>query len=169
MLILGIDPGTATTGYGIINANHKVLNAIDWGLIETEKNGEPGKRLNSIHLQMTTLLKKFTPDVVAIEKLFFATNAKTAMAVGQATGVMIFTAARYKKEVVEYAPMTIKKMVAGDGRADKKLVQKAVREFLGAKVRSQNKGKTHFDNAADALAVALCHAFKMKEGERNGK
>lgn len=169
MLILGIDPGTATTGYGIINANNNVLDVIEWGLIETEKNGEPGKRLNHIHLAMVGLLKKFEPEVVAIERLFFATNAKTAMAVGQATGVLIFTAARHKKEVVEYAPMTIKKMVAGDGRADKKLVQKAVRDYLGAKVRSQKNGKTHFDNAADALAVALCHAFKMKEGDLNGR
>ncbi len=163
MLILGIDPGTATTGFGLIDANHKTLEAMEWGLIETDKKDGTGVRLQNMHKQMSDLLKRVTPDIVAIEKIFFATNAKTAIAVGQALGVMLFTASVLKREVVEYAPGTIKKMVAGDGRADKKLVQKAVREILGRKVRSKAKERTHFDNAADALAVALCHAFKMRE------
>jgi len=160
MLILGIDPGTATTGFGLIRSENKKLEVIDFGLIETEKNGNPGKRLVSIYKQVKDLFKEFGPDIVAIERLFFATNAKTAMAVGQAHGVMLFAAAESNIEIVEYAPGTIKKTVAGDGRADKKLVQKAVRGFLGAKVRSRARKKTHFDNAADALAVALCHIYK---------
>jgi len=160
MLILGIDPGTATTGFGLIRKEKKKLEVVDFGLIETEKNGNPAKRLVSIYKQVRALLKKHEPDVVAIERLFFATNAKTAMAVGQAEGIMLFAAAQSNIEVVEYAPGTIKKMVAGDGRADKKLMQKAVRSFLGAKVRSKARKKTHFDNAADALAVALCHIYK---------
>ena len=160
MLILGIDPGTATTGFGLIRSENKKLEVIDFGLIETEKNGIPAKRLVSIYKQVKNLFKEFKPDVVAIERLFFATNAKTAMAVGQAHGVMLFAAAESNIEIAEYAPGTIKKTVAGDGRADKKLVQKAVRSFLGAKVRSRAKKKTHFDNAADALAVALCHIYK---------
>ena len=160
MLILGIDHGTATTGFGLIRSENKKLEVIDFGLIETEKNGIPAKRLVSIYKQVKNLFKEFKPDVVAIERLFFATNAKTAMAVGQAHGVMLFAAAESNIEIAEYAPGTIKKTVAGDGRADKKLVQKAVRSFLGAKVRSRAKKKTHFDNAADALAVALCHIYK---------
>ena len=160
MLILGIDPGTATTGFGLIRSENKKLEVIDFGLIETEKNGIPAKRLVSIYKQVKNLFKEFEPDVVAIERLFFATNAKTAMAVGQAHGVMLFAAAESNIEIVEYAPGTIKKTVTGDGRADKKLVQKAVRSFLGAKVRSKARKKTHFDNAADALAVALCHIYK---------
>lgn len=159
MLILGVDPGTATTGYGIIRVTDNGYEVLTFGLIETEKNGSPSKRLESIYFQMTRILKEFKPDVMAIEKLFFATNVKTAMRVGQALGVMLFSAARTNTRVIEYAPGTIKKVVTGNGRADKKLIQKSVRKVLGAKVRSRKKKKTHFDNAADALAVALCHAY----------
>lgn len=162
MLILGIDPGTATTGYGIIKSFPKNFEVVDFGLIETDKNGSTGKRLENIYKEIRKLLTKFSPDVVAIERLFFATNAKTAMSVGQAQGVMIFAAARSKIDVIEYAPGTVKKMVAGDGRADKKLMQQSVRKVLGARVRSAKKKRTHFDNAADALAIALCHAYKLK-------
>ena len=163
MIILGVDPGTATTGYGLINVSgSKKLEVLDFGLIETDKNGSPGKRLLNIHKQFRSLLAKHAPDVVAIERLFFATNAKTAMSVGQAQGVMLFAAEQSKTIVFEYAPGTIKKVIAGDGRADKKLVQKSVRKLLGAKVRSAKKKKTHFDNAADALAVALTHALKKQ-------
>lgn len=163
MLILGIDPGTATTGYGLIKTSPRKFEVFDFGLIETDKNGSPGKRLENIYQEMSRLLKKFTPDVVAIERLFFATNAKTAMAVGQASGILIFAASKSKTEVVEYAPGTIKKVIAGDGRADKKMVQKSVRKVLGARVRSGVHKKTHFDNAADALAVALCHAYRIRD------
>lgn len=162
MLILGIDPGTATTGYGFIKTSPKSLEVLDFGLIETDKNGSSGKRLENIYDEMSKLLKQFSPDIVAIERLFFATNAKTAMAVGQASGVMLFAASKSKIDVVEYAPGTIKKVIAGDGRADKKMVQKSLRTILGAKVRSRARKRTHFDNAADALAVALCHAYKIR-------
>lgn len=161
MLILGIDPGTATTGYGFLKTSGEKFEALEFGLIETKENGDPGQRLLEIHDKMMLLLKKYNPDVVAIEKLFFATNAKTAMRVGQAHGVMLYTSSKAKLKCFEYAPGTIKKMVAGDGRADKKEVQRAVRNYLGAKVRSRVKKKTHFDNSADALAVAICHALKL--------
>lgn len=164
MIVLGIDPGTATTGFGVLSIENDVLDALSFGLISTDKDGKAGDRLIKINKEFSALIKKIKPDIIAIEKLFFATNAKTAMSVGQAIGVIIFTAAQNKIEIVEYAPGTIKKMVAGDGRADKKMVQHAVREVLGPKVRSRNHGKTHFDNSADALAVAMCHAFKLKEG-----
>lgn len=167
-MILGIDPGTATTGYGMIKTSPRNFEVLEFGLIETDKNGSAGERLENIYLEMRRILKKFSPDVMAIEKLFFAANAKTAMRVGQAQGVMIFAAARSKIEVAEYAPGTIKKIVAGDGRADKKMMQKSVRNVLGARVRSGVKKKTHFDNAADALAVALCHAYKIEGGDKNG-
>lgn len=160
MLILGLDPGTATTGYGLVEVNGtNKIEVLDFGLIETEKIDTPSVRLGVIHNEMSVILKKYNPDIVVIEKLFFATNAKTAIRVGQAQGVMLLTAAQANKEVIEYAPGTIKKMVAGDGRADKKLVQKAVRKVLGAKVKSKAHKKTHFDNAADALAVAICHIY----------
>ncbi len=160
MLILGIDPGTATTGYGLVKVSSKKYKAIKWGLIETEKNGDPSKRLESIFKQMHKVLKDYNPDIMAIEKIFFAANAKTAIRVGQAQGVMLYAAAKTKTDVVEYAPATIKKVISGNGRADKKEIQKAVRKYLGAKVRSEKRKKTHFDNAADGLAVAMCHALK---------
>lgn len=162
MLILGIDPGTATTGFGLISSVKGKVEVLDFGLIETDKNGSQGVRLVSIYQQVKVIVEKYKPDVVAIERLFFATNAKTAMAVGQANGVLLFAAAEANINIVEYAPGTIKKTIAGDGRADKKLMQKALREILGAKVRSRAKKRTHFDNAADALAVALCHVYKIK-------
>jgi len=158
MKILGIDPGTATTGYGVIEISNNNYSVIDWGLIETDKENKPEQRLNDIYLQTLKVIKQYSPNVMAIEKLFFASNAKTVMRVGQAHGAMMVAAARKNVSVIEYAPGTIKKVVSGNGRADKKMVQKSVRSFLGAKVRSGKRKKTHFDNAADALAVAICHA-----------
>jgi crossover junction endodeoxyribonuclease RuvC len=160
MLILGIDPGTTSTGYGFVQVEKENCQLVDFGLIETEKNGYPPERLLDIHKQITKLIKEFKPDVMAIEKLFFFSNAKTVMRVGQAQGVMLFSAANKKLKVHEYAPAMIKKVISGNGRADKKEVQKSLRKVLGAKARSRKKKKTHFDNSADALAVAMCHAYK---------
>lgn len=154
---MGIDPGTATTGFGLIKKIKKGFEVVDWGLIETEKNGVTGKRLNFIYSEVLALLRRFSPDVLAIEKIFFASNAKTAISIGQSQGVILLAAAKSKVNVSEYAPGTIKKIVAGDGRADKKAMQKALRVHLGAKIRSKVHKKTHFDNEADALAIALCH------------
>ncbi len=165
MLILGIDPGTATTGYGLVRLNGKGNEVIEWGLIETDKNRTTEGRLEIIYKETSKLLKKFTPDVFVIEKIFFATNAKTAIAVGQAQGVMLLAASFGKLPVVGYAPGTIKKVITGDGRAKKKDVQKAVRKILGNQVKSEAHKKTHFDNCADALAIALTHAYKIVESK----
>jgi crossover junction endodeoxyribonuclease RuvC len=164
MLILGIDPGTATTGYGVLEVKNKGYKALKFGLIETDSNGTPSKRLVNIHRQLSKIIKEYKPEILSIEKLFFATNRKTAMRVSQAVGVILFTAAKTNTKVVEYAPGTIKKIVAGDGRADKKKVQKEVRKHLGPQIKSRAHKKTHFDNEADAIAVALCHAMQL-----NGK
>jgi len=98
-----------------------------------------------------------------MEKIFFATNAKTAISVGQAQGVMMLCAYRFNKQLFEYAPGTIKKQISGSGRSDKKMMQKAVRKILGPKIKSKKGQKTHFDDAADALAIALCHAVTIGE------
>lgn len=157
MLILGIDPGTATSGYGLIKVRKtEDPKLLEWGLIETANNGDASRRLNEIYLEALRLLRKFTPDVVAIERLFFYANAKTAMRVGQAQGIFLLAAARHKVPIYEYAPGQVKLTVAGNGRADKKLMKKAIRKLFG--IRAPNRGKTHFDNVADAIAVALCHA-----------
>lgn len=163
MLILGIDPGTATTGWGLVESMNSGLVVKKWGLIETSKENLDEVRLQSIHRQMTGLLEEYKPDIFAIEKVFFATNAKTAINVGQAIGVMLLSAASKKIPVKQYAPGTIKKIVTGSGRADKKIVQQAVRKILGNQVKSEAHKKTHFDNAADALAIALCHVM-MENG-----
>jgi len=112
---------------------------------------------------MSSLFKKYQPDVIALEKIFFASNAKTAISVGQAQGVMFYCAARANIRIFEYAPPTIKKLISGNGRADKKEVQQSLRKIFGAKLRSQAKKRTHFDNAADALAVAMCHIYHISE------
>lgn len=165
MRILGIDPGTATTGYGFIDSTRGKNNVIEWGLIETDKETKTEDRLNKIFKETLSILKKLTPDVFVYEKIFFAANAKTVISVGQAQGVMLLAAARSKLAVASYAPGTIKKLITGSGRANKKEVQQGVRKILGNQVKSKIHKKTHFDNAADALAIALTHA--MKEGEKD--
>lgn len=161
MKILGIDPGTATTGFGFIETDEGSQKVGDWGLIETDKNGLKEKRLESIYKETLILLKLQKPDCFVMEKVFFATNAKTAIAVGQAQGVMLLAASKAKVKVFEYAPGTIKKIITGSGRANKKEVQQAIRKLLGNNVKSLAHKKTHFDNAADALAIALTHAFHV--------
>jgi len=164
MIILGLDPGTATTGFGLVEANgNGEMKVINWGLIETDKNGLKENRLEIIYTETHKLIKTFTPDLFVIEKIFFATNAKTAIAVGQAQGVMLLAASETKVRVVEYAPGTIKKIITGNGRAKKKDIQIAVRKILGNKVKSEAHKKTHFDNAADALAIAMTHAIIEKD------
>ncbi len=158
MVILGIDPGTATTGYGLIEIGKQEIMVKSWGLIETDKNGFKEHRLEKIYEETTALIKLHKPDCFVIEKVFFATNAKTAIAVGQAQGVMLLAAGKCGIEIFEYAPGTIKKVITGSGKSNKKEVQIHVRKILGNKVKSQKHKKTHFDNAADALAIALTHA-----------
>ena len=166
MLILGIDPGTAITGYGLVRLNGKGNEVVTWGLIETAKEGLKENRLDFIYEETSKLILKHKPDIFVIERIFFSTNAKTVIAVGQAQGVLLLAASKAGVEVAEYAPGTIKKMITGSGRANKKEVQKHIRKILGNRVRSEMHKKTHFDNAADALAIALTHAFKITENNQ---
>jgi crossover junction endodeoxyribonuclease RuvC len=170
MLILGLDPGTATTGYGILNINDSVdFEVYDCGLIETHKDTSPAIRLVQIHDQINTIIKKYKPDVMVIEKVFFSTNAKTAIRVGQAQGVMLYCAANHNLECMEYAPGTIKKVISGNGRSNKKEMQAALRKLFGSVINSfkgsngKPLGKTHIDNAIDALAIALTHAYSVQD------
>lgn len=163
MLILGIDPGTATTGFGLVNLTENGNEVVTWGLIETDKSLLKETRLDFIFEETLSLIAKHKPDVFVFEKVFFSNNAKTVIAVGQAQGVMLLAAGKSKVHVEEYAPGTIKKMITGNGRANKKEVQEHVRKILGSRVKSEAHKKTHFDNAADALAIALTHAFKLGE------
>ncbi len=155
MKILGIDPGTATTGYGFIEKNGEGIEFVKFGWIKTGKDELPQNRLKVIYKSMLGLITTLNPDVIAIERLFFATNAKTAMSVSQAKGVIMLAAAQKNIAIVEFTPMEVKKVITGSGNAKKNIMKSTVRKIL--KVRSPKKKKTHFDDAADALAVALCY------------
>ena len=154
MVILGIDPGTAATGYGFIKTSSKRISLVDFGCIKTAAGEEMPKRLLKLRKELKKLIKEFEPKVMVIERLFFNTNAKTAMTVGQARGVVMLVAAEAKLPVLEYTALQAKKELTGYGRADKKQVEKAVKKCL------QIRRSIRPDDAADALAVAICHVKK---------
>lgn len=161
MKILGIDPGTATIGIGLIECNSNGFSVIESGWIQTPKENGAGERLLQIYKETTALIRKHHPDIIAIERLFFFINAKTAMSVAESMGVIKLAAETEKIKVETYPPLQIKLSITGNGRADKKMVKSAVRSIL--KVRSPKKKKTHFDDLCDALAVAICCAFKKED------
>ncbi len=164
MIIFGIDPGTATTGYGIIKADglmsEKPFLLIDYGCIVTPKEMEMPLRLLSIQKDLHVLLQKHKPDYVSIEQLFFGVNSRTAMTVGQARGVVLAAVANYRIPIFEYQGLHVKHTLTGSGKADKKDVQKAVMRFLG-KRKLAKPAKGYIDDAADALGVAICHYIKV--------
>ncbi len=169
MLILGIDPGTATTGFGLIETNGEPENfkLHHFGWIRTKKEELRENRLVQIHDEMMLLFEKHKPDIMVIERLFFATNVKTAMAVSEASGVIRLAAAKHKVPIFDYTPMQIKLVICGSGRADKTLVKKEIRKLV--KFRSPNHKKTNFDDVCDAIAVAICHIRKsVIDSNENG-
>ena len=125
MIILGIDPGTAITGYGVIKKEKSNLEVIDYGCIETEKIFSTAERLKEIDNQLSKLIKKYRPDKVAVEDIFFFKNLKTVIKVSQARGVILCNAARMKIPVAEYTPLQVKQAVTSYGRADKKQILQA--------------------------------------------
>jgi len=158
MIILGIDPGTATIGVGVIECDGLKLISKYFGWIETSKDDGAGKRLVQIHRETRKIIRTYKPDVLAIERLFFFINHKTAMAVAESIGVIKLAAEAEGIEVVSFAPLEIKSTVAGSGKADKSEIKVVVRKILN--IRSPKKKKTHFDDLCDAMAVAICYAKK---------
>jgi len=158
MKILGIDPGTATTGFGVIETTKNGYTLLDYGLVSTSKDAPHGQRLRFIYDGIAGLLKKHQPQEVAIERLFFATNALTAIAVGQAIGVIKLALHDGGVQVFDYAPMQVKLVIGGSGKADKTKMKAIIKKMF--KIREKKGQKTHFDNSADALAIAICHAKK---------
>lgn len=158
MKILGIDPGTATTGFGVIETTEDGYTLLDYGLVSTDKDTPHGQRLRTIYDGIAKLLEKHQPQEVAIERLFFASNALTAIAVGQAIGVIKLALHDGGVSVFDYAPMQVKLMVGGSGKADKNKMKQTIKKMF--KIREKKGQKTHFDNSADALAIAICHAKK---------
>jgi len=151
--ILGVDPGYGRIGFGIIRENNNDLKYIDHGCIETSKDLELNKRLIQIKEALKKILSEYNPDVAAVEELFFCKNVKTAIDVGQARGVILLSLSEFELNIEEYTPKQIKSTLTGKGNADKKQIQQMVKMQLDL-----NK-KPSQDDAADALAVALCSSL----------
>lgn len=150
MLVLGVDPGTATTGYGLVEERAGHLVALDYGVIRTSNDLLPADRLLGIYEELSRLIRAHSPEAVAVEELFFNRNVQTALAVGQARGVVLLAAASAGLPVAEYTPPQVKQAVAGYGGADKHQMQAMVKLVLGLPEPPRP------DDAADALAVAIC-------------
>lgn len=156
---LGIDPGTAILGFGVIIGDSQP-ELVDVGVLETSSSMPMAQRLKAIFEGITALLVEHQPDAVAIEQLFFSRNVTTAIAVGQARGVALLAAAQAGIPVSEYSPSEVKHAVVGYGKADKRQIQEMVRLILNLRVAPQP------DDAADALAVALCHVQTIPFAQR---
>ncbi len=152
MIILGIDPGYAIVGYGIIDYTNNHFTVLDYGAITTPAGMDFNCRLEIIHDELELIITKHRPDCMAIEKLFYNTNAKTVIDVAQARGVILFTAQKHGLSVSEYTPLQVKQSVVGYGRAEKKQVQEMMRIMLKLEKIPRP------DDTADALAMAICHA-----------
>ena len=152
MVILGIDPGYAILGYGVIESDGRSLKVIDYGVVETKASEQFPHRLNRLYTGTRALLEAYKPDCAVFEELFFARNVTTAIQVGAGRGVAMLAAEQSGIPLYEYTPMQIKLAVTGNGHADKLQMQEMVRLLLGLKVIPKP------DDAADALGVAICHA-----------
>jgi crossover junction endodeoxyribonuclease RuvC len=167
MVIIGIDPGTATTGYGIIQNiensgknKSKRLKMVSYGCIKTKPDTLVGDRLKIIHKELSSLIKIHKPELISIESLYFFVNLKTALPVSQARGVILFTAAKYRVPVLEFTPLQMKLTVTGYGKSEKEVVQKQIQKIL------QLKECPKPDDAADALGMAICGALKFNSGKK---
>ena len=153
MKVLGIDPGTATCGYGIVHESAGRLRAVDRGWWRTSPRDATATRLKTIHDAVAGLIAEHAPDAVALEESYVGADARIALSVGQARGAVLVAAATAGLECVEYAPSRVKQAVCGYGRADKDQVGRMVKAILGL------QEVPHPNHAADALAVAICHAL----------
>ncbi len=165
MRIIGIDPGIAITGYGLIEENGGDYYYIASGCVRTPKEWDSALRLKEIHDFIYDLVAEYSPQALAVEKLFFSKNVRTAFQVGEARGVIILAAARCNLDLFEYTPLQVKQAVAGYGKAEKMQVQKMVQMLLKLNTLPR------LDDEADALAVALCHLQnrRFQEALKGGK
>lgn len=156
MIFLGIDPGTAITGYGFIREEGNSLQAVAYGAITTSSEWSLPQRLVAMHRELGELIALHRPASAAVEQIFFSRNARTALAVGHARGVILLALAQAGLHVAEYTPLEVKQAVTGYGRADKKQIQEMVRVLLGLSHAPKP------DDVADALAVAICHLYSSR-------
>ncbi len=163
MIILGIDPGTAIVGYGVILSNRSKLEMLDYGVILTDKKLFQAERLGIIREELGHIIKKYSPQVMAVESLFFFKNLKTAIKVAEARGVILSTGQAAGLDIAEFTPLQVKIAIVGYGRAEKRQVQKMVRLILSLKEIPKP------DDAADALAIAVCAANSLSMKLKIGK
>lgn len=156
MIIMGIDPGLAIVGYGIIEKIGSKIKMIEYGSIQTDSKLSNPQRLDIIFQEMNNIIKDFNPQEVAYEKLFHEKNSKTVITVSQARGVEILASKINNLDIFEYTPLQVKTAITGYGRANKKQMQESVRRILNLKDIPKP------DDAADALAIAICHSFSGK-------
>ena len=160
MIILGIDPGYAIVGVGVIEYSGNKFRCIEYNAITTPAGMATPQRLKIIHDELNMYINKYKPSAMAVEELFFNSNQKTAIHVAQARGVIIISAVNKNVPLYEYTPLQIKQAVTGYGRADKKQIQTMVRMLLNLNAIPKP------DDAADALAVAICHAHSMNINDK---
>jgi len=156
MKILGIDPGTGILGFGVIEAASNNINHVDAGVIKTPVNEEDAVRLETIFNELSEIIEDHKPEVMAVEKLFFAQNVTTAMTVAQARGVVLLLGKQHKMQIYEYTPLQIKQALTGYGKAEKSQIQEMVKTILKLKTIPKP------DDAADALACAITCSMNMR-------
>jgi len=156
MRIIGIDPGTGILGFGVIDFHKGKSQMVDAGVIRTPVKQDDAIRLSTIFDELTDIISSTKPEIMAVEKLFFAQNVTTAMSVSQARGVVLLTGRQAGLEIFEYTPLQIKQALTGYGRADKKQIQEMVKVVLGLKEHPKP------DDCADALAAAITHSMTMR-------
>lgn len=152
MRILGIDPGYAIVGYGIIDYSGNKFKTVHFGSIQTKAHTDPTERLQKIYAETKLLIQEYKPECMAIEELFFNNNSKTAIMVAEARGILILAGANSGLKIAEYTPLQVKQAVTGYGRADKNQVQQMTKAMLSLSAVPKP------DDTADALAIAICHA-----------
>jgi crossover junction endodeoxyribonuclease RuvC len=156
VLVLGIDPGTAITGYGLVREDETGLILVDYGVVTTPSGQPLPGRLQTIYQGLTDTIRRHQPEVAAVEELFFSRNVRTALSVGHARGVTLLALADAGLPIYEYKPLEVKQAIAGYGGADKRQVQEMVRMLL------ELDGVPQPDDAADAVAVAMCHIHSAR-------
>jgi crossover junction endodeoxyribonuclease RuvC len=156
MRIIGIDPGTGILGFGVIEVDKNNLAIVDAGVIRTPSHEDDANRLEIIFDELTDIIAATKPDVMSVEKLFFAQNVTTAMTVAQARGVVLLTGRQAQMDIFEYTPLQIKQALTGYGRADKRQIQEMVKTILKLKTIPKP------DDCADALAAAITHSMTMR-------
>ncbi len=157
LIILGIDPGTCITGYGIISHSHKSQTALGYGCIRPPKKGTPAEKYKVIFESIETLIETYKPNVISVETQFVYKNVQSAMKLGMARGMALLAAARGNIPIYEYAPKKAKLAITGHGSASKEQVQKMIQLLLNLSAIPQP------EDAADALALALCHAHSLRQ------